>query len=575
MNLKRAVFFLIVVGALFAADKRQEELDALRLPEKITGAGWNRIGVRDHYGVNVPLLSLHSKQDSGCGEFHDLFPLIDWLHALRMDILQLLPLNDTGPIASPYSPLSLYALHPIYLSLKALSDVRKAPDELWEILKELKAMNQTERVDYEKVLEKKTTFLEGYVSHFKESLMERAEYQEFMKSASYWITDYALYKVLVSKLGASWMKWPEEYQHPTPEKMAKLKTQFAEEMVFYQIVQSLCFEQMEKVHRYANQHGVFLLGDLTILVDTNSEVVWQHPDFFKIDFSVGVPPETGFPEGQYWGLPPYNWKVIEESQDPMLTQRIKCFSRLYDLYRLDSCLSYFAQFEIPIGKHPIQGAYVPANGEEAFASGKRILTSFIQAAPHFLPYAEAFAMSPKMYQLLEDFGIAKLKTYIGTNTVHSADDLLYNGEELPLLGFFMLSNHDNMPLQKWWAQHPAKATLLAKHYGWKYTRNLTTAQQKFLIQMTYSARPIFHVNMLYDLIPASLAYPPEKQGINVPGTDSEMNWTYRFKLSVEEITTNQLIRSLAMPSLKENGGGVNVDQKTDGARKGSGALSGT
>ena len=117
--------------------------------------------MRDHYGVDVPLLSLHSKQDSGCGEFHDLFPLIDWLHALRMDILQLLPLNDTGLIASPYSPLSLYALHPIYLSLEVLPDVRKAPDALWEILKELKTMNQTERVDYEGVLKKKWHFLKG------------------------------------------------------------------------------------------------------------------------------------------------------------------------------------------------------------------------------------------------------------------------------------------------------------------------------------------------------------------------------------------------------------------------------
>ena len=39
MNWKRIFFFLVAAGTLFAANTRQEELDALRLPEKNHGSG--------------------------------------------------------------------------------------------------------------------------------------------------------------------------------------------------------------------------------------------------------------------------------------------------------------------------------------------------------------------------------------------------------------------------------------------------------------------------------------------------------------------------------------------------------
>lgn len=549
MQWKRLIFFTLIFGAFYGAS-RQEELDALHLPQKLTGEGWHRIGVRDHYGVDVPLLSIHSEKSAGCGEYYDLIPLVNWLHSMGMDILQLLPINDTGDIVSPYSPLSFYALHPIYLSLEVLPEIRNAPRDLWDDLNELRKMTKTRRVDYFGVLNRKTAFLEEYVEHFKEKLMDRTEYHEFMKRASYWITDYALYKVLRKQYGSSWMKWPKEFQYPTPEKIDELKEKFSKEMEFYQIVQSLCFEQLEKVRHYANQHGVFILGDMTFLIDANSSTVWRHPDFFKLDKSVGVPVETEIPEGQDWSLPPYNWKEIRESQTPMLTERIRCFSQIYDIYRLDNSLGYFAQYEIPSGMHPKDGAYVPANEEEALENGKWVITSFVHAMPQLLPYAEAFALSRRMYQMLEDFGIAKLKTYAGTNNTHSINHLLYNGDHLPFLILFMLSNHDNQPLRKWWYNHPEKATRLATSYGWKYRKNLTTDQQKSLIQMVYRARSIFHINMLYDLIPAKFSYPPNEEGINVPGTFSDENWTYRFRLSVEEITKNSLIRSLATPETK-------------------------
>ena len=231
----------------------------------------------------------------------------------------------------------------------------------------------------------------------------------------------------------------------------------------------------------------------------------------------------------------------------MLLERIKTFSDLYDLYRLDSCLGYFMQYEIPLNEPAKNGGYIPQNENEALQNGKHLLSSFIEEVRGFLPYAEAYDLSPKMLGLLKELGITRLTTFTNTNTVHAKNDLLYNGKDLPVLDLFMLSNHDDLPLRRWWFENAEKAALIAKHYGWNYKKILTSEQQRELIQMVYEANSIFHINMLYDLLLGDLTWSPEDEGVNSPGTKSDKNWTYRFKLSVEELVASPRLRQFAAP----------------------------
>ena len=68
------IVFVVTLSALFSTTDWQKELEALNLSSKITAEGWCRIGIKDHSGIGVPLLCLHSKDDSGCGEYYDLLP---------------------------------------------------------------------------------------------------------------------------------------------------------------------------------------------------------------------------------------------------------------------------------------------------------------------------------------------------------------------------------------------------------------------------------------------------------------------------------------------------------------------
>ena len=59
----------------------------LPLDSYVTKNAWERIGLHDHYGIDITLLGLVSKNSSGNGEFLDLLPLIDFLATNGFDIL--------------------------------------------------------------------------------------------------------------------------------------------------------------------------------------------------------------------------------------------------------------------------------------------------------------------------------------------------------------------------------------------------------------------------------------------------------------------------------------------------------
>jgi 4-alpha-glucanotransferase len=86
--------------------------------EKKAALHWEKVGVRPHHGIAVPLASIWSRNSLGSGEILDLLLLIDLVKEVGMDLIQLLPIHDSGNEASPYHILSSHAIDPIYISLR-------------------------------------------------------------------------------------------------------------------------------------------------------------------------------------------------------------------------------------------------------------------------------------------------------------------------------------------------------------------------------------------------------------------------------------------------------------------------
>ena len=88
------------------------------------------MGLQFHYnffsfkgtGTAIPVFSLRSDDSFGIGDFLDLKKMIDWAALTRQQLIQMLPINDTTTTqtwkdSDPYSAISSYALHPMYLGL--------------------------------------------------------------------------------------------------------------------------------------------------------------------------------------------------------------------------------------------------------------------------------------------------------------------------------------------------------------------------------------------------------------------------------------------------------------------------
>ena len=86
-----------------------------------------RFAALDHRftGVAVPVAALRTAESCGVGEFADLQRLGEWCRETGLELIQVLPVNDTGGANSPYSALSAFALHPLYIRLQDLPGSRR------------------------------------------------------------------------------------------------------------------------------------------------------------------------------------------------------------------------------------------------------------------------------------------------------------------------------------------------------------------------------------------------------------------------------------------------------------------
>ncbi len=282
---------------------RQGSMDPYqRICESEAGKLWEKVGIRHHHGINVPLFSLHTEHSCGIGEYLDLLPMIDWCQSIGFSVIQLLPLNDTGEMNSPYSALSAFALNPLHLSLWALPHVEEEIS-FYDRICEMHRLCETQRVAYPIVRKKKGDFLRDYFFAVRERVCKSQEYKNFLKQ-EWWLKGYALFKALKrEEKGRSWKEWPKEVRHPTKAVLERLFIEHEEEITYDAFLQFLCFQQLEKVRERGDEKGVMIKGDIPILIDQESADVWLYRSNFHLEFVAGSPPDPYAPEGQYWGFP--------------------------------------------------------------------------------------------------------------------------------------------------------------------------------------------------------------------------------------------------------------------------------
>ena len=507
----------------------------MNLLETKAGKGWKKVGIKHHHGIQVPLLSLWTSQSCGNGEILDLIPLIDFLADVGMDVLQLLPLNDSGADPSPYNALSSTAIHPIYLSLHALPYLSSP----------LPAFNiETKRLPYAAILGQKLDFLKDYVAKVGDRIRSEEGYHAFIKTSPH-LHDYALYKVLKEKNKSHiWESWPKEFRNISKQERRMFGEKFEKDLSHHLIIQYLCHLQLEKVKKHAEKKGVFLKGDIPILVSPDSADVWAHQEFFDLDLRAGSPPNAFDPQGQLWKFPLYKWNIMEENHFKWWRKRIEVAAKYFHLYRIDHILGFFRMWAIPKGETPAEGLFVPNDPSIMEVQGRKLLETLLSFSD-MLPLGEDLGDPPPFVRTtMQELGIPGTKIFRRYRRWKTDRSFVPYADYTPA-SISCVSTHDIETVTLWWQRFPEEANDYASFKGWSYEKDLSQKNLKDILYDNHHSGSLFHVNLLQEylaLVPKLTWENPEDELINIPGTENSFNWTYRYRFPLETLVKSKALK---------------------------------
>ena len=443
---------------------------------------WKRIGLHPHHGISVPLFSIHSKKSCGIGEFPDLVLLFKWLKGVHMDMIQILPINDSGVDISPYNAISGFALHPNFLGLAYLPYVNSHTN-LKEIILELQSYNAATGIAYKQVTEKKHTFLRLYFSLYFSHFQKMQKYKSFVRKANAWLQPYALFKSLKEKFeNTAWWTWPKSYQFLTTEQLKKMYFDYENSMNFHIFVQFLCVSQLRAVYKQAKLSHILLKGDIPFLFNRDSVEVWVSHSLFDFRYTIGSPPDKMNPEGQNWGFPTYRWVTQKKDIFYLWKSKLQFAENFYHCYRIDHAIGLYRIWKISEKKGATKGVFSPKSTSYYLKEGHKRLR-YVLAMTKMLPIAEDLGYD--IYPIRDN--IAKIGIP-GTRVMRWEHTETYNyipTTNFPSCSLTTVGTHDTSSLSLWWSSEKREAHAYAKFMGWEYNTNLSTFQ-RYEIPVSYT-----------------------------------------------------------------------------------------
>ncbi|KAJ4460216.1 putative 4-alpha-glucanotransferase DPE2 [Paratrimastix pyriformis] len=329
-------------------------------------------------GVIMPVFALRSAKSMGVGDFMDIPLLVDWCVQARLQMIQarLIPAPAPAPASLslgpffispsryPYSSLSVFALHPLYLRLDpALLGLDVTPAQaaaLAQAQARLEPPGGPMRpVDYEDVLRTKLDLCAQLFRPHRAAFLRSEAFRAFDAANGAWLRPYAVFCHLRDRYDTPrWAAWgaPDKEmgvealvsRDGDPERCATEEGLFDVGLTYF--IQFQLHRQFGYASQYARAHGVAIKGDIAIGVNPDSVDVWQHPELFRREYSTGAPPDAFSDKaGQNWGFPPYDWEAMARTGYAWWRARLQHMAQYFHASRIDHVLGFFRVWVIPRG----------------------------------------------------------------------------------------------------------------------------------------------------------------------------------------------------------------------------------
>lgn len=363
----------------------------------------------------------------------------------------------------------------------------------------------------------------------------RKHIARFEQQHSYWVPDYALYRVLKQQHeNKPWFHWPRPLRNRDPDALVEVRKTYCKEIQFHIFEQFLFRRQWKRLKDYANEHDIRIMGDMPIFVAHDSADVWVSPQYFQLDasghplFVAGVPPDYFSTTGQLWGNPVYDWRQMREDGFAWWVERFRSQLELFDLLRLDHFRGYESYWSIPAdSEDATTGHWVEIPGADLF---EVLYHSFgrLPLIAEDLGYITAEVEELKGKLGLPGMRVLQFAFDGDTRNLHlphnhEAHSVVYTG------------THDNSTTLGWFSQlAPEEQERICEYLG-----NTSDPMPQALVRAAMASIARLVVLPLQDVMALGDAH-----RMNTPGT-ARGNWMWRFDWSDLPYGTADWLRHLA------------------------------
>ncbi len=509
-------------------------------------------------GVAVPVFSLRSGKDFGIGEFNDLKGMVDWAAKCGLTIIQLLPVNDTTRKGEwkdsyPYSPVSSFGLHPLYVNLQ---DLGVKADAAFK--KAQKAINGLPALDYPRVYKEKMAYMHKAFGENGAKDMAAPAFARFVKENAFWLDEYCSFCAKRDNGSEDFYKW----------------------------VQFHADRQLSKVVAYAHKKGISLKGDLPIGVSADSADAYYHPNLFNLDSTAGAPPDFFSADGQNWGFPTYNWEEMAKDHYAWWKSRLRKMSEYFDAFRIDHILGFFRIWEIPVTeKSGLYGHFNPAlsySAEDirnAYLSVDGLFHEDPRRPGFYQPLIKPDSQNLPMWQqqrfgaMYEDFFYRRNEDFWRRNAERklpellSASGMLACGEDLGMVPDCVPGVMDH------WKILSLEMTMMEKGRPWPYMSVCATSSHDMptlrmerkgelpvkechdILAAHFNSASMLAIHPIQDYMALTDSLRREdwwNERVNDPA-NAENHWAYRMHITLDELNASEELADIVRGMLKASG----------------------
>ena len=266
------------------------------------------------------------------------------------------------------------------------------------------------------------------------------------------------------------------------------------------------------------------------MVSGDSADVWSRQQDFRMDASVGVPPDAFSETGQDWGFPAYRWIEVAARGDEWLAARARRSAELYDGYRVDHLVGFYRTY---VRERDGRSAFVPGDEPSQIAQGERLLRLFTSTSARII--AEDLGVVPDFVrESLARLQVPGYRVLRWEREWHADGQPFRDPSSFPSTSVATTGTHDTETLAEWWDTAPADDRHAVARVPILRTRGCCGDEpfcdriRDAFLEVLYAAGADFVIVPIQDLF-------GWRDRINTPATIGDSNWTWRLPWPVDDM----------------------------------------